>query len=275
MKDKDHNLLEEAWQKIYMDDNNISPEDAAEKNYDGESLMVTTADGVEFVVAGDDDEGVVDNNGLLFQGHDPDGQEVSARAEEISMIKSLSDRESIRGGFDDNKSHEAQFQGDPEMAQQGKPVAWESAEKSKIGEEGCGGHDNKEDMIKHAILKKIKLMKPESTRVTERSDKKKKVYVAKRDLTTNTPSGPMTIKAGEPINYDRIHQKGLVSSHFFGYGQPQLYTWEDVEELTGDGSNITFESEKDKKKKEDEERLRKKMEMDALMAQYGGYDSGS
>ena len=62
--------------------------------------------------------------------------------------------------------------------------------------------------------------------------KNKTSYIAKRDLTTNTPSGPMTTKAGEAINYDRTHQRGLVSNHFYGYGQPRLYEWEDVEEVS-------------------------------------------
>ena len=63
--------------------------------------------------------------------------------------------------------------------------------------------------------------------------KNKTNYIAKRDLTTNTPSGPMTINAGEVINYDRIHRDGLVSNHFYGYGQPELYKWEDVEKVNG------------------------------------------
>ena len=61
--------------------------------------------------------------------------------------------------------------------------------------------------------------------------KNKTNYIAKRDINLNTPSGLMTIIAGETIYYDRTHRDGLVSSHFYGYGQPNLYKWEDVEKV--------------------------------------------
>lgn len=58
--------------------------------------------------------------------------------------------------------------------------------------------------------------------------KNKTTYIAKRDLREEvygTTGGP---NKGEEVNYDRTHRKGLVAEHFFGYGQHQLYKWEDV-----------------------------------------------
>ena len=51
MKDKDHKMLEEAWKQVYVEEPNMSPEEAQEAHGNGESLMVTTVDGNEFVVA--------------------------------------------------------------------------------------------------------------------------------------------------------------------------------------------------------------------------------
>ena len=61
MRDRDHSLLYEAYKQVYVEEDNISPEDAVEKHAAGESLMVMNVDGIEFVVAGDDDDGVVDD----------------------------------------------------------------------------------------------------------------------------------------------------------------------------------------------------------------------
>ena len=132
MKDKDHKMLEEAWKQVYVEEPNMSPEEAQEAHGRGETLMVTTADGVEFIVDPHNDDTIEADpqNGLVFMGSDPDGGEVEVRADDISMIKSLSDKESIRG-FDPSKSHEAQFQGDEKMARFGKPAAWESVDHEK------------------------------------------------------------------------------------------------------------------------------------------------
>ncbi len=298
MKDKDHKMLEEAWKQVYVEEPNMSPEEAQEAHGNGESLMVTTVDNNEFIVAGDDEESIESdpNNGIVFHGQGPSGEEMSARAEDISIIKSLSDTESIRGGFDpsnpnasldpsnpthrlakigsdeyygeendreeekkDKEMHHTHAfdpesgkyykkkkkveeeleeggmsghwsQGEAHMAlksmmkairdlepaqdvrefykdariagvdksvlakilddavesedlhpveahyimtgKQDHPDADPSDVGHRVGEEGCGGPDNEEDRIKRVIIKRIKLMKPESTKVTE-GDKKK------------------------------------------------------------------------------------------------------
>ena len=50
MKDKDHKMLEEAWKQVYVEEPNMSPEEAHEAHGRGETLIVKTADNVEFVV---------------------------------------------------------------------------------------------------------------------------------------------------------------------------------------------------------------------------------
>jgi len=177
VKDKDHRLLEEAWKQVYVEEPNMSPEEAHEAHGKGETLMVTTADGTEFIVDPSVDDEVVQDpqNGLVFKGTDPDGGEVEARGEDISMIKSLSDKESIRG-FDPNKSHEAQFTGDPAMAQFGKPTADESVEKETCNpcaamarkhDHDHDDDDDEESKVKAIIIKRIKGISPESTQVSE------------------------------------------------------------------------------------------------------------
>lgn len=61
-----------------------------------------------------------------------------------------------------------------------------------------------------------------------KTKKNKTTYIAARTLKLHTPSGEMTIAEGEEIVYDRTHERGLVSDHFYGYGQNHLYAWDEV-----------------------------------------------
>ena len=333
MKDKDHKMLEEAWKQVYVEEPNMSPEEAQEAHGNGESLMVTTVDGNEFVVAGDDEESIESdpNNGIVFHGQGPSGEEMSARAEDISMIKSLSDRESIRGGFDPSKSHEAQFQGDPEMAQFGKPTAWESVDheeeeeedkkkrqthawddksnkyykKKKVEEEleegGMSGHwsQGEAHMALKSMMKAIRDLEPaqdvrEFYKDARIAGVDKSVLakilddaVESEDLHPVEAHYIMTGKQDHPDAdpSDVGHRVGEE-----GCGGPD--NEEDNEEdrikrviikriklMKPESTKVTEGDKKKDKKKEDEKKLKDKldakMRWDAMMAQHGGYDSGS
>jgi len=137
MKDVDQNMLSEAYKRVYMEEDNISPEDAVGRYQKGEELLVMNVDGVEFVVSPDDEEGIVDDQGKLrFNGSDPDGAEASALEDEISTIKSLSSRETIRTQFDPNNPNASLDPSNPmhRMAKMGPeefPEAVEDKSKDK------------------------------------------------------------------------------------------------------------------------------------------------
>ena len=221
MKDKDHKMLVEAWKQVYVEEPNMSPEEAQEAHGKGESLMVTTVDGNEFVVAGDDQESIESdpNNGIVFHGQGPSGEEMSARAEDISMIKSLSDRESIRGGFDPSKSHEAQFQGDPEMAQFGKPAAWESVDHEEEEE------DDKKKRQTHAWSDKSKKYYKKNPPVEEELDANNEAFNTGAEgnyIEVSTDEGMKLMTPQEAEAYYKKKKKEKVEEGHWSQGEAHM-----------------------------------------------------
>ncbi len=326
-------MLEEAWKQVYVEEPKMSPEEAQKARENGESLQVTTVDGQSFIVAGDDDEAIVDepNNGLVFHGYFQD-QEMSARAEDISMIKSLSDTESIRGGFDPSNPNASLDPSNPDHRL------------AKIGSDEYYGEENdreeEEDKKKrqtHAWSDESKKYYKKNPPVEEELEEGgmsghwsqgeaymalKKLKIAIRDL---EPARDIhewykdALKAGiDKSVLDKVLDDGFKDEalsepevHFIqtgrddhpdadpsdvghrGYDKDDKVGEEgcggpDNEEdrikrviikriklMKPESTKVTEGDKKKDKKKEDEKKLKAKMDADAMMAQYGGYDSGS
>jgi len=184
VKDRDSDLLNEAYKRVYMEEDNMSPEDAAEKVQDpsfSDTLIMHTTDGEEIFVSGDDTESVEqDGEGqLMFHGfnHQRD-MDVELRAGDIENIKVMSDKESIRTPeFDPNNPNASLDPSNP-MHRMAKMGPEEFPESKKLDKEACGqcaamhGHDHDDDdddenKAKVIIIRRIKGMRPEATQVSE------------------------------------------------------------------------------------------------------------